>query len=69
MAEKEILDADDVAQLLNVSIMVVYKMLREGDMPGRKIGREWRIRRVTLDAWLDGRAPAPEDDPSVSTTD
>ncbi len=69
MVDKEILDAEDVAQLLNVSTMVVYKMLREGEMPGRKIGREWRIRRVTLDAWIDGQTPAAASDPSGPDSD
>lgn len=24
-------------------------------MPGRKVGREWRISRAARDAWLDGQ--------------
>ena len=44
----EMLDPDDVARLLNVSRPTVYAWLRDGVIPGHKIGTTWRILRDDL---------------------
>ena len=44
----EALDPDDVAKLLGVSRPTVYAWLRDGVIPGYKIGTTWRILRDEL---------------------
>ena len=36
-----------------VSTFVVTRMLREGDLPGVKMGREWRVARIDFEDWLN----------------
>jgi excisionase family DNA binding protein len=48
----EILGVDEVAALLRVGPEAIYRQLRTGKMPGRKLGREWRVSRQALLAWL-----------------
>jgi excisionase family DNA binding protein len=41
--EKKHYTVSETAELLNVSEKTVYKMLKEGVLPGKKVGRLWRI--------------------------
>lgn len=50
--EKEILNMEEAAELFGVSIKTFIKLLREEDVPARKIGREWRFSRQALIEWL-----------------
>lgn len=51
---KEILNIDEAALLLGVSTKTFAKVLREGEIPGRKIGREWKFARRALIDWVAG---------------
>lgn len=50
--EQEILNIDDAAAFLGVSVKTFSKVLREGDVPGRKVGREWKFSRQALIDWI-----------------
>ena len=57
MSERDILNIEEAADLLGVSIKTFNKVLHEGDMPARKIGREWKFSRRALIDWVgSGRA-------------
>jgi excisionase family DNA binding protein len=48
-----LLTPDEAAQMLGLSPFTVRRLLRQGELPGRKIGkRQWRIRRVDLEEYL-----------------
>lgn len=49
---KEILNIDEACDLLSVSAKTLAKILRETDIPGRKIGREWKFSRRALIEWV-----------------
>ena len=49
---KEILNLGEAAAFLGVSVKTMQKVLRAGDVPGRKIGREWKFSRPALLAWV-----------------
>lgn len=50
--EKEILNMDEAAELYGVSVKTFIKLLREENVPARKIGREWRFSKSALIDWL-----------------
>lgn len=50
--EKELLTVEEVAKYLDVHHLTVYRWCREGQLPATKVGREWRIRRSTIDDFL-----------------
>jgi len=50
--ERDILNIDQAAELLGVSIKTFNKVLHSEDMPARKIGREWKFSRSALIAWV-----------------
>jgi excisionase family DNA binding protein len=53
--EKEWLSVNEVAGYMGVSSHVVTTMLRGGELPAVKFGREWRVARFDLEMWLNRR--------------
>ena len=53
----EVLDVDEVAELLHADADAVRELAEAGDLPGRKIGDEWRFLRRAVLAWLGGAEP------------
>jgi excisionase family DNA binding protein len=49
---RDILNIEEAAHLLGVSTKTFAKVLREGEIPGRKIGREWKFSRRALIDWV-----------------
>ena len=45
--------AAEVASLLRLNHQVVQRKLQSGALPGYRIGKEWRVERAQLLAWLD----------------
>jgi excisionase family DNA binding protein len=52
-AQKALLDAESVAEYLGVTPTTVWRWCREGSLPCMKIGKHWRIRRESLDNFLE----------------
>ena len=52
--EREILNIDEAAELLGVSVKTFNKVLHAENIPARKIGREWKFSRAALIAWVGG---------------
>jgi excisionase family DNA binding protein len=50
--ERDILNIEEAAELLGVSIKTFNKVLHSQDMPARKIGREWKFSRRALIDWV-----------------
>lgn len=49
----EILTLEEVARYLKLKPQTVYKWAQEGQIPGTKLGKEWRFRKSILDEWID----------------
>ena len=49
----EVLTIDELAAYLKIAKSTLYKLAQEGKIPGQKIGKHWRFRRVAIDGWLD----------------
>jgi excisionase family DNA binding protein len=48
-----LLSSRDVAKLLHVSRRTICLWSECGELPGFKLGRQWRFRREVVDSWLD----------------
>ncbi len=51
-SSREILNVEEAAALLGVSIKTFNKVLHAQDLPARKIGREWKFSRQALIDWV-----------------
>jgi excisionase family DNA binding protein len=55
----------DICEYMDVSTFVVTSMLRSGEMPAVKFGREWRVARLDFEDWLNSQRAIERDDESV----
>ena len=46
------LNFDEASALLNTPRSTLYRWLKEGQIPGHKLGRQWRFLRSELDAFI-----------------
>ena len=51
-SELEILTPAQLAELLQVDEEVVAELAERRELPGRKVGEEWRFSREAILAWL-----------------
>lgn len=49
---QKLLTPDEVAVLLGIERVTVIRLARAGKIPSIKIGKVWRFRPTTIDAWL-----------------
>lgn len=54
-SEARFVTVSEVAQLMRVSKMTVYRMIKHGDFPAVRIGRGYRIREEDVHRYLDSR--------------
>jgi len=59
MVDDTLLTPPQVAERLQVNERTVTQWLRKGHLRGFKIGKEWRISRVDLLAFLEDSANVP----------
>ena len=53
MAEKkELLTIKEVAEMLGMKPTTIYVWAQSGKLPAIKMGRTWRFRRSSIEAWL-----------------
>jgi excisionase family DNA binding protein len=43
-----------VSEHIGLQELTVRRLAREGKIPALKLGRQWRIKRDLLDAWIKG---------------
>ena len=51
---KEILTAKEVAAILKLNKITVYKYANEGSIPGVRIGNRWRFDRARIEELMAG---------------
>ena len=55
MGPNDILTLSEAARLVRVSRKTMGELARSGQVPGQKVGREWRFLKSSLVAWLAGQ--------------
>jgi len=53
MSNQEFLTVKEVASMLRISKISIWRWLKSGKLPGFKLGKEWRIPRKDLDKSLE----------------
>jgi len=52
MKDKEFYKAEDLAKLLDVNIMTIYRYIKAGRLKAYKIGRDFRIGKKEFQSFL-----------------
>jgi excisionase family DNA binding protein len=47
------LTTEEVLSYLKITPRTIYRLIRTGELPAVRIGRQWRFRRADLDRWLE----------------
>jgi excisionase family DNA binding protein len=53
MKDPEIMTITQVAEYLQISEITTYKLVNEGQIPGFKIGRHWRVKKEDLSEFIE----------------
>lgn len=48
----ELMDVQELAAFLKIDRQTLYNWLRQGRLPGIKVGRVWRFERAAIEQWL-----------------
>ncbi|MEX1163889.1 MAG: helix-turn-helix domain-containing protein [Nitriliruptor sp.] len=56
-----LLTAAEVADELRVSTMTIYRLIRRGELPAVRVGRNYRVARDQLEAYLAEQQVDPAD--------
>ena len=52
MRENDIMEAREVADYLRLHLFTIHRLAREAQLPGFKIGNDWRFKRSSVEAWI-----------------
>ena len=55
--ERDIMTFKQATEYLQIVPKTLYKLLRDGNIPARKIGNRWRFSRRALEEWARGDKP------------
>jgi len=55
MPTNEILTLKELTALLKIAERTAYMMVQRGDLPGFKVGGQWRFKRADIDEWMEAR--------------
>lgn len=61
MTKPEILNIKEVAALLRVAEKTAYTLAQTGELPGFKVGGQWRFRRRDIESWIDEQTQRSRD--------
>lgn len=50
---KEFIKAEDIADTLDINVMTVYRYIKSGRLKAYKFGKEFRIKKVEFDLFLE----------------
>lgn len=56
---ERLLTAGEVAEQLRVSTMTVYRLIRRGELPAVRVGRNYRVRAQALEQYLGEQVVDP----------
>lgn len=46
------MNIDELAAYLRIPRSSIYKLARDGKIPGQKVGKHWRFHRKAIQEWL-----------------
>jgi excisionase family DNA binding protein len=55
LSKARFLTVQEVADLMRVSSMTVYRLIKAGDLPAVRVGRSFRVSEVDVDGYLASR--------------
>ncbi len=57
-----------LADFLQIDEKTVYRMAQSGELPGFKVRRQWRFKRMDIDVWIESQKHSVATLPSETRT-
>ena len=57
MNDDPLLTTDQVLEYLNLNLKTVYRLIKSGQLPAVRVGRQWRFKKRDLDIWVMDKEP------------
>ena len=57
--KSELMTAEETCRYLKITQRTLYRYLQNRQIPGFKLGKEWRFVRSDLEQWIRDRTRAP----------
>ena len=57
-SDYEVLTVKEVGEILHVHPSTIYKLTKQGKIPGLRIGADWRFRTDVIERWMAGQSMA-----------
>jgi excisionase family DNA binding protein len=54
-AKARFLTVQEVADLMRVSSMTIYRLIKAGELPAVRVGRSFRVRDIDVNTYLESR--------------
>ena len=64
---REVMNVEQAARYLGVSPDTLYKYLSDGKVPAFKLGNRWRLKKTTLDRWMERQSQTRDSRPNKRT--
>lgn len=58
-----VLTIAEVAKILRLHPTTIYRLVKRGELPGFRVGDNWRINGDTLETWMSEKSRRPLDSP------
>lgn len=60
---------NEIAEILKMNVQVIARKLKFGELPGYKIGKDWRVKDSDLNEWLEKHSNRNAMDPARKIVD
>ena len=60
LAGERLMTVSEVAELMRVSNMTVYRLIKSGQLSALRVGKNYRIREGDMDRYLSDRSVRPD---------
>lgn len=48
----QIMTPKEAARYLGLHLITIYRLIKKGELPGFKVGGQWRFKKDLLDTWI-----------------
>ncbi|UCG34593.1 MAG: helix-turn-helix domain-containing protein [Candidatus Omnitrophota bacterium] len=52
VARTQIMTPKEAAKYLGLHLITIYRLIKKGELPGFKVGGQWRFKKDLLDTWI-----------------
>ena len=56
-----IMTPKEAAKYLGLHLITIYRLTKKGELPGFKIGGQWRFKKDLLEAWIANKVNSKSD--------